>query len=100
MRADKLWVDVTTTCHFKCPQDLSGFLLCTQKFGAIIILISAVDAHEAGVGHKAGVGEGLLLVNILKKFQRLQGKGGNPGKELMELMGMVIEILVMWPKGK
>jgi len=39
-------------------------------------------------------------VNILKKFQRLQGKGGNPGKELMELMGMVIEILVMWPKGK
>lgn len=85
---------MTTTCHFICLYDLNEFLLRTQKFGAIIILISSVGAH------KTGVGEGLSLVNILKKFQRLQRKGENSGKELMELMGMVIEILVMWPKGK
>lgn len=60
MRAEELWVDVTTTCHFKHLYDFSEFLLRTQKFGAVIILISGVDVCMAGVD------EGLSLVNILK----------------------------------
>lgn len=61
-------LDVTTTFHLTWLQELTEFLLCTQKAGAVIILILGVGAC------KSGVGEGLSLVKVLREFLRPQGK--------------------------
>ena len=57
----------------------------------MIIVISDVGVC------KSDVGEGLSLVKVLKEFLWLQGKRENPENVLKELMGTIIETLVMCP---
>lgn len=91
-RVEELRVGCDHHSSFKWLQDLNEFLLCTEKAGDIIILISGIGACEAGVG------EGLSLVIVLMEFHFLRGKKENSGKELKELMRTFIETPIMWPK--